>query len=108
MQAAQCVGRVIRSKTDYGIMIFADQRYNRQDKRSKLPEWITQFLTDAQLNLSADMAITMAKQYLRQMAQPVDKDALRASLYTQGTIEQMNSAGETGNGKAAKRIKTEK
>ena len=25
-QAAQCVGRVIRSKADYGIMIFADKR----------------------------------------------------------------------------------
>lgn len=25
-QAAQCVGRVIRSKADYGMMIFADKR----------------------------------------------------------------------------------
>lgn len=25
-QAAQCVGRVIRSKMDYGLMIFADSR----------------------------------------------------------------------------------
>ena len=24
-QAAQCVGRVIRGKTDYGMMIFADK-----------------------------------------------------------------------------------
>jgi len=24
-QAAQCVGRVIRGKTDYGLMIFADK-----------------------------------------------------------------------------------
>jgi DNA excision repair protein ERCC-2 len=29
-QAAQCVGRVIRSKVDYGIMVFADRRYNKQ------------------------------------------------------------------------------
>lgn len=27
-QAAQCVGRVIRSKADYGMMIFADKRYS--------------------------------------------------------------------------------
>lgn len=27
-QAAQCVGRVIRSKADYGMMIFADKRYD--------------------------------------------------------------------------------
>lgn len=32
-QASQCVGRVIRSKSDYGIMIFADQRYNRFVRR---------------------------------------------------------------------------
>ena len=38
-QASQCVGRVIRSKVDYGLMIFADSRYNRQDKRGKLPKW---------------------------------------------------------------------
>ena len=39
-QASQCVGRVIRSKTDYGLMIFADSRYNWHEKRSKLPKWI--------------------------------------------------------------------
>lgn len=45
-QTSQCVGRVIRSKTDYGLMILADSRYNRHDKRSKLPKWILQFLGD--------------------------------------------------------------
>lgn len=30
-QAAQCVGRVIRSKADYGMMIFADKRYKLWD-----------------------------------------------------------------------------
>ena len=37
-QAAQCVGRVIRSKRDYGMMVFADKRYQRHDKRDKLPQ----------------------------------------------------------------------
>ncbi|KAK9867834.1 hypothetical protein WJX84_011959 [Apatococcus fuscideae] len=32
-QSAQCVGRVIRSKADYGMMIFADKRYQRHDKQ---------------------------------------------------------------------------
>jgi Rad3-related DNA helicase len=27
--AAQCVGRALRGKTDYGIMIFADKRFSR-------------------------------------------------------------------------------
>ena len=35
-QAAQCMGRVIRSKADYGLMDFADKRYQRHDKRDKV------------------------------------------------------------------------
>lgn len=57
-QAAQCVGRVIRSKTDYGLVILADSRYNRYDKRSKFPPWINQFLREEScLNLSTDVAV---------------------------------------------------
>ncbi|CAI5713365.1 unnamed protein product [Peronospora destructor] len=74
-QAAQCAGRVLRSKTDYGLILFADSRYNRADKRTKLPPWITQFLVDSHLNLSVDMAVFMAKKYLSLMAQPVDESA---------------------------------
>ncbi|KAL7487638.1 hypothetical protein ACHAW6_013205 [Cyclotella cf. meneghiniana] len=81
-QASQCVGRVIRSKVDYGLMIFADSRYNRHDKRTKLPKWILQFLGDAQLNLSTDTAIAQVKQFLRIMAQPVDQNALKQVLLT--------------------------
>ena len=42
--AAQCVGRVLRGKTDYGIMIFADKRFARNDKKGKLPKWIQEHL----------------------------------------------------------------
>ncbi|PWA49229.1 RAD3-like DNA-binding helicase protein [Artemisia annua] len=61
-QAAQCVGRVIRSKADYGMMIFADKRYTRHDKRSKLPGWILSHLREAHLNLSTDMAVHIARE----------------------------------------------
>lgn len=74
-QAAQCAGRVLRSKTDYGLILFADSRYNRLDKRTKLPPWITQFLVDSHLNLSVDMAVFMAKKYLSLMAQPAKDGA---------------------------------
>jgi len=70
--AAQCAGRVIRGKTDYGIVIFADKRYNRADKRDKLPGWIKQFITDASLNLSSDLAMHKARAFLREMAQPTN------------------------------------
>ena len=103
-QAAQCAGRVIRGKTDYGLVVFGDKRYdradksatsytppytrpstplhppctppappiryNRADKRDKLPQWIRQFMSEGCLNLSTDMAVHKAKLFLREMAQP--------------------------------------
>mmetsp|Transcript_15406 Transcript_15406/g.31355 ORF Transcript_15406/g.31355 Transcript_15406/m.31355 type:complete len:884 (+) Transcript_15406:280-2931(+) len=89
-QASQCVGRVIRSKIDYGLMIFADSRYNRHDKRTKLPKWILQFLGDGQLNLSTDTAIAQVKHFLRIMAQPVDQTALKQVLLTLEEVEVMS------------------
>ncbi|XP_021857191.1 general transcription and DNA repair factor IIH helicase subunit XPD isoform X1 [Spinacia oleracea] len=94
-QAAQCVGRVIRSKADYGMMIFADKRYNRHDKRSKLPGWILSHLRDAYLNLSTDMALHTAREFLRKMAQPYDKTGAsgKRTLLSQEDVEKMSSAG---------------
>ena len=89
-QASQCLGRVIRSKTDYGLMIFADSRYNRHDKRSKLPQWIQQFLSDAYLNLSTDTALQHVKQFLRVMGQPIDQEALQSVLLPLEEIERLS------------------
>ncbi|KAL4603010.1 hypothetical protein ACB092_10G094700 [Castanea dentata] len=90
-QAAQCVGRVIRSKADYGMMIFADKRYSRHDKRSKLPGWILSHLRDAHLNLSTDMALHIAREFLRKMAQPYDRagGSGRKTLLSQEDVEKM-------------------
>jgi DNA excision repair protein ERCC-2 len=66
--AAQCLGRVLRGKDDYGIMVLADRRF--QKKRGQLPKWINQALLDADTNLSTDMAVASAKKFLRTMAQP--------------------------------------
>ncbi|XP_074320771.1 general transcription and DNA repair factor IIH helicase subunit XPD [Silene latifolia] len=92
-QAAQCVGRVIRSKADYGMMIFADKRYSRHDKRSKLPAWILSHLRDAHLNLSTDMALHIAREFLRKMAQPYDKTGPggKRTLLSQEDLEKMNN-----------------
>ncbi|XP_034416633.1 general transcription and DNA repair factor IIH helicase subunit XPD-like [Cyclopterus lumpus] len=87
--AAQCVGRVIRGKTDYGIMIFADKRYARADKRGKLPLWIQEHISDGSLNLTVDEAVQLSKHFLRQMAQPFrPEDQLGLSLLT---LEQLES-----------------
>ncbi|EGC30807.1 hypothetical protein DICPUDRAFT_50564 [Dictyostelium purpureum] len=86
--ASQCVGRVIRGKSDYGIMIFADKRYNRLDKRNKLPQWILQFCQNQHLNLSTDMAISLSKQFLREMGQPFTREEqLGKSLWSIEHIE---------------------
>ncbi|KAG9157245.1 hypothetical protein Leryth_004915 [Lithospermum erythrorhizon] len=92
-QAAQCVGRVIRSKADYGMMIFADKRYSRHDKRSKLPGWILSYLRDANLNLSTDMAVHIARDFLKKMAQPYDKTGAigKKTLLSQEDLEKMGT-----------------
>lgn len=85
-QTAQCVGRVIRSKTDYGIVILADARFARNDKRSKLPGWVLQFMQSAHLNLSTDAALGVLRTFLRQMAQPVDDSDLKQMLLDYKTV----------------------
>ena len=71
--SAQCVGRVLRGKTDYGVMIFADKRFARFDKKSKLPLWIQQYMSDATTNLSTDECSAVCKNFLKQMAQPFER-----------------------------------
>ncbi|KAK9067628.1 hypothetical protein SSX86_011739 [Deinandra increscens subsp. villosa] len=92
-QAAQCVGRVIRSKADYGMMIFADERYARPGKRPKLPGWILSHLRDAHINLSTDMAVQIAREFLRIMAHPYDKagGGGKKTLLSQEDLDKMNS-----------------
>ncbi|XP_071656917.1 general transcription and DNA repair factor IIH helicase subunit XPD isoform X2 [Patagioenas fasciata] len=87
--AAQCVGRALRGKSDYGLMVFADKRFARADKRGKLPRWIQEHLSDSNLNLTVDEAVQVAKFFLRQMAQPFQQeDQLGLSLLT---LEQLQS-----------------
>ncbi|KAG4439795.1 DNA-dependent ATPase of the nucleotide excision repair factor 4 complex [Cadophora sp. M221] len=66
--AAQCLGRVLRGKDDYGIMVLADRRFLK--KRDQLPRWIDNAIMESDVNLSTDMAVGAAKKFLRGMAQP--------------------------------------
>ncbi|PVU88778.1 hypothetical protein BB561_005702 [Smittium simulii] len=87
--AAQCVGRVLRGKTDYGLMIFADKRYARMDKRSKLPSWINSHISEEMSNLSTDMAVSSSKHFLKSMAQTFDQSLqLGTSLWSPEDILQ--------------------
>ncbi|KAF2101567.1 putative TFIIH complex helicase Rad3 [Rhizodiscina lignyota] len=66
--AAQCLGRVLRGKDDYGIMVLADRRF--QKKRNQLPKWIQQSLPDSETSLSVDQATAVAKKFLKSMSVP--------------------------------------
>ena len=102
--AAQCVGRVLRGKTDWGLMVFADkvctllrllcfiltpllQRFARADKRAKLPRWINQYITETASNLSTDMAITLSKLFMRTISQNPNENQTGISLWTLDDIK---------------------
>ncbi|PWO00867.1 putative RAD3-DNA helicase/ATPase [Tilletiopsis washingtonensis] len=85
--AAQCLGRCLRGKDDYGIMVMADQRFARADKRSKLPKWIAQQVTETHSNLSTDMALVETRLFIRQMAQPYPAGKVGVSLWGVEDVE---------------------
>jgi DNA excision repair protein ERCC-2 len=85
--AAQCLGRVLRGKDDYGVMVLADRRFARADKRDKLPKWITEAMSEACVNCSTDMAVAMAKKFLRTIAQP-GPSGEGVSVWSLGDVEE--------------------
>ncbi|KAJ2550737.1 TFIIH/NER complex ATP-dependent 5'-3' DNA helicase subunit, partial [Coemansia sp. RSA 1933] len=101
--ASQCIGRVLRGKTDYGIMVLADKRYSRADKRSKLPKWISACLSEANLSLSTDMAIERTRKFLKFIAQPFDmKLQVGVSMWSNDHIVQFcRKIENTGEAEAA-------
>jgi len=66
--AAQCLGRVIRGKDDYGVMVLADKRFNK--KQTQLPKWIQQGLDAKSTKLSIDQAVGAAKNFFKEMSIP--------------------------------------
>jgi DNA excision repair protein ERCC-2 len=86
-QASQCVGRVIRSKKDYGVMVFADQRYARADKRSKIPDWIQASIEPGHMVMATDVAVQVARRFLLQMSQPFKpQQGIGASVLTKASL----------------------
>lgn len=91
--AAQCVGRTIRGKTDYAMMVFADSRYVRSPVRGKLPAWISSFLTRARIGLSTESVETLARTFYREMGQPFSQEEqLGTSLWTVDDIARNKDA----------------
>ncbi|KAH9386906.1 DNA excision repair protein ERCC-2 [Nematocida major] len=64
-QTAQCIGRVLRSNSDYGMAVLADRRFNVSEKKTQLPRWIQRHLEDSNINLSIDMSVSQGRQFFR-------------------------------------------
>ena len=68
------------------MMILVDRRFAMNDKRRKLPEWIQQQLKE-NINLSTEAAVTVARKFFKEMAQPWDKDKdLGSTLFDFGAL----------------------
>ncbi|EIM90023.1 DNA repair helicase [Stereum hirsutum FP-91666 SS1] len=109
--AAQCVGRVLRGKTDWGLMVFADKRFARADKRAKLPRWINQYITETAANLSTDMALTLSKLFMRTISQSVGDNLTGVSLWTKEDVEKAQAAQRIAEAEAvaeAERLRLER
>ncbi|KAK1084993.1 TFIIH/NER complex ATP-dependent 5'-3' DNA helicase subunit [Friedmanniomyces endolithicus] len=65
---AQCLGRVLRGKDDYGIMVMADKRFAK--KRNQLPKWISSALLESDSQMSVDQAVAASKKFLKMMSKP--------------------------------------
>ena len=90
-QASQCIGRVFRNKTDYGLMVMVDRRFALHDKRSKMPGWIQQCIKENS-NLTIEAAVGVAKEFFREMAQPWDMaKGLGTTLYDTDALERLGA-----------------
>ncbi|KAG8688662.1 DNA-dependent ATPase of the nucleotide excision repair factor 4 complex, partial [Ceratobasidium sp. 423] len=65
----------------------AQCRFARADKRSKLPRWINQYITESASNLSTDMALVQSKLFMRTISQSHDTEQTGVSLWTKKDVE---------------------
>lgn len=91
-QTAQCAGRAIRNKNDYGVVVFADKRYVRADKKNKLPQWILDLMPDSQIDLDTQAALSVTGMYVRAMAQPLPEGEAEKALLTEQQVSKLSSA----------------
>jgi DNA excision repair protein ERCC-2 len=67
-QTCQCLGRVMRGKSDYGIMIMVDKRFAQNSKLDKMPKWIKQQMDKSSVNITCETAISIVRDFFRKMA----------------------------------------
>lgn len=90
-QTAQCAGRVIRNKNDYGVVVLADKRYARADKKNKLPQWILELMPDSHVDLDTQAALGVTSLYVRAMAQPPAEGETENALLTEKQVADLSA-----------------
>ncbi|KAL0210041.1 hypothetical protein P9112_010125 [Eukaryota sp. TZLM1-RC] len=78
----QCVGRAIRSKDDYALIVLADKRFNQSNRLEKLPPWLRKFVVDQNLNISVDFTSGLAQNFFREMSKKLDPELLENSIFS--------------------------
>lgn len=81
-------------------MVFADKRYARKDKISKLPQWIQDEIEKKNTAISTDIAVQMAKSFFKDMGQPFDFP--EGLLYDKKKLDDLNQKSKEPEVKEAK------
>ena len=79
----------MRSKYDYGMMIFADKRYKRKEFLDKVPTWIRNQMSTGHRDMSTDVAVQTAAHFFKEMGQPFSMP--NDLLYTCDKISQLQA-----------------
>lgn len=92
-QCAQCLGRVMRRKNDYGLMILADSRFARPGKYEKLPEWIKKCLDLQNINITYEAVFHASSNFFRKMG--ANFELVTLLLCRTGSTTRQNSTTRT-------------
>lgn len=95
--AAQCLGRAIRGKDDYALLVLADKRFSRADRLNKMPKWLVSHLDAATKNMSIDECVREAGQHMKVMGvddEIVQKMGIGVSLLTEAHLRDRHKIRE--------------
>merc|ERR1712110_1213478 len=91
--ASQCLGRAIRGKDDYAMLVMADKRFSRADRLKKMPSWLTSKLDATSRDMSIEDCARETRRHMKMMGvddEAVQRMGLGVSLLSEEQIRQPN------------------
>ena len=73
--ASQCLGRAIRGKDDYAMLVMADKRFSRNDRLKKMPSWLTSRIEPSMKDMSIDECTREARVHMKSMG--IDEEEVK-------------------------------